>query len=89
MSPAILKLLPEPLPAPYQRPLTLCVELNDSLVHLVWDVYHVLLISIEIRRMESSIKTWSEAIPRQLKSLLRSCYLYYPSSLCKTIKFIE
>jgi len=30
-------LLPELLPGAYQRPFTLCVGLNDSLVHLVWD----------------------------------------------------
>ncbi|KAJ3417337.1 mitochondrial inner membrane protein required for protein import [Chytridiales sp. JEL 0842] len=38
--PASEKLLPDPLPQPYQRPYTLCVELNDALVHLVWDVNH-------------------------------------------------
>jgi import inner membrane translocase subunit TIM50 len=31
------KLLPDPLPDPYQRPFTLVVELNDSLVHLDWN----------------------------------------------------
>ncbi|KAI9096974.1 HAD-like domain-containing protein [Phlyctochytrium arcticum] len=35
--PVLEKLLPDPLPVPYQRPLTLCVELTDSLVHLEWD----------------------------------------------------
>ncbi|KAI9013098.1 HAD-like domain-containing protein [Gaertneriomyces semiglobifer] len=36
-SPTLEKLLPDPLPAPYQRALTLCVELNDALSHLEWD----------------------------------------------------
>ncbi|TPX71162.1 hypothetical protein SpCBS45565_g01282 [Spizellomyces sp. 'palustris'] len=36
-SPALEKLLPDPLPVPYQRPLTLCIELNEALVHLEWD----------------------------------------------------
>jgi import inner membrane translocase subunit TIM50 len=31
------KLLPDPLPDPYQRPFTLVIELNDSLCHLDWD----------------------------------------------------
>ena len=31
------KLLPDLLPDPYQRPYTLVLELNDALVHLVWD----------------------------------------------------
>jgi import inner membrane translocase subunit TIM50 len=31
------KLLPDALPDPYQRPFTLVIELNDSLVHLDWD----------------------------------------------------
>ncbi|KAJ1564059.1 mitochondrial inner membrane protein required for protein import, partial [Cladochytrium tenue] len=35
-----VKLLPDPLPEPYQRPYTLCLELNDNLVHLVWDAEH-------------------------------------------------
>ncbi|KAJ1555983.1 mitochondrial inner membrane protein required for protein import [Cladochytrium tenue] len=35
-----IKLLPDPLPEPYQRPYTLCLELNDNLVHLVWDAEH-------------------------------------------------
>ena len=38
MNPPTEKLLPDALPVPYQRPFTLCVELNDALVHLVWDV---------------------------------------------------
>ncbi|KAJ3386707.1 mitochondrial inner membrane protein required for protein import [Entophlyctis sp. JEL0112] len=38
VEPPSVKLLPDPLPEPYQRPYTLCLELNDSLVHLVWDV---------------------------------------------------
>jgi import inner membrane translocase subunit TIM50 len=29
--------LPDPLPAPYNRPFTLVVEMNDALSHLVWD----------------------------------------------------
>ncbi|KAJ3027618.1 UNVERIFIED_CONTAM: mitochondrial inner membrane protein required for protein import [Siphonaria sp. JEL0065] len=37
VEPPSVKLLPDPLPEPYQRPYTLCLELNDSLVHLVWD----------------------------------------------------
>ncbi|KAI8622106.1 HAD-like domain-containing protein [Chytriomyces sp. MP71] len=37
VEPPSVKLLPDPLPDPYQRPYTLCLELNDSLVHLVWD----------------------------------------------------
>ncbi|KAJ3024119.1 mitochondrial inner membrane protein required for protein import [Thoreauomyces humboldtii] len=35
--PVLEKLLPDPLPAPYQRQLTLCIELTDALVHLEWD----------------------------------------------------
>ncbi|KAL3896332.1 MAG: hypothetical protein SGCHY_004138, partial [Lobulomycetales sp.] len=31
------KLLPDPLPEPYQRPFTLVIELNEALAHLVWD----------------------------------------------------
>ena len=31
------KLLPDVLPDPYQRPFTLVLELNDALVHLIWD----------------------------------------------------
>ncbi|KAJ3228025.1 mitochondrial inner membrane protein required for protein import [Clydaea vesicula] len=31
------KLLPDPLPEPFHRAHTLVIELNDSLVHLVWD----------------------------------------------------
>lgn len=37
MEPTSVKLLPEVLPDPYQRPFTLCLELNDNLVHLVWE----------------------------------------------------
>ncbi|KAJ3061612.1 mitochondrial inner membrane protein required for protein import [Podochytrium sp. JEL0797] len=37
VEPPSVKLLPDTLPEPYQRPYTLCLELNDSLVHLVWD----------------------------------------------------
>ncbi|KAI9350623.1 HAD-like domain-containing protein [Zopfochytrium polystomum] len=37
VEPPSVKLLPDPLPEPYQRPYTLCLELNDNLVHLVWD----------------------------------------------------
>ncbi|KAJ3133168.1 mitochondrial inner membrane protein required for protein import [Physocladia obscura] len=37
VEPPSVKLLPDVLPDPYQRPYTLCLELNDSLVHLVWD----------------------------------------------------
>eukprot|EP00842_Homolaphlyctis_polyrhiza_P005801 jgi/Hompol1/6221/HPOL_004890-RA len=37
MEPGNKKLLPDPLPAPHQMPYTLCIELNDSLVHLIWD----------------------------------------------------
>ncbi|RKO83091.1 hypothetical protein BDK51DRAFT_42617 [Blyttiomyces helicus] len=38
MSPTTDKLLPDPLPPPYLRPLTLCIELTDGLVHLEWEV---------------------------------------------------
>ncbi|KAJ3163712.1 mitochondrial inner membrane protein required for protein import [Geranomyces michiganensis] len=31
------KLLPDAFPPPYSRPLTLCIELTDALVHLEWD----------------------------------------------------
>ncbi|KAJ3086875.1 mitochondrial inner membrane protein required for protein import [Quaeritorhiza haematococci] len=31
------KILPDMLPEPYSRPLTLVIELNDTLSHLVWD----------------------------------------------------
>ncbi|KAJ3155464.1 mitochondrial inner membrane protein required for protein import [Geranomyces variabilis] len=31
------KLLPDALAPPYSRPLTLCIELTDALVHLEWD----------------------------------------------------
>jgi import inner membrane translocase subunit TIM50 len=33
-------LLPDPLPAPYQRPLTLVLELEDTLVHTEWTPQH-------------------------------------------------
>lgn len=32
------KLLPDPLPEPYQRPFTLVINLDDTLVHSTWDV---------------------------------------------------
>lgn len=35
--PQTTKLLPDPLPAPYAHPLTLCIELQDSLLHMDWD----------------------------------------------------
>jgi hypothetical protein len=31
-------LLPPPLPAPYQRPYTLIIELDETLVHSTWNV---------------------------------------------------
>ena len=31
-------LLPDPLPEPYQRPYTLVINLDDTLVHSTWDV---------------------------------------------------
>ncbi|BFZ64729.1 mitochondrial inner membrane protein required for protein import [Saitoella coloradoensis] len=34
--PAFEKLLPEPLPAPYQRPYTLLLDLDDLLIHSEW-----------------------------------------------------
>ncbi|KAJ3296416.1 mitochondrial inner membrane protein required for protein import, partial [Blyttiomyces sp. JEL0837] len=37
VEPPSVKLLPDILPEPYQRPFTLCVELNDTLCRLVWD----------------------------------------------------
>ncbi|KAI8802298.1 HAD-like domain-containing protein [Cladochytrium replicatum] len=36
-APTDTKILPDPLPGGYQRPLTLFVELNDTLGHLAWD----------------------------------------------------
>jgi len=36
--PAFEKLLPDPLPAPHQRPYTLLIDLEDMLVHSAWDV---------------------------------------------------
>ncbi|KAJ3030574.1 mitochondrial inner membrane protein required for protein import [Rhizophlyctis rosea] len=36
-TPTTDKLLPDPLPAQYQRPITLCIELTDSLIHMEWD----------------------------------------------------
>ena len=36
--PAFDKLLPDPLPAPHQRPYTLLIDLEDMLVHSAWDV---------------------------------------------------
>lgn len=38
--PAFTKLLPDPLPAPHQRPYTLLVDLEDLLVHSTWDRQH-------------------------------------------------
>lgn len=37
MNPPSKKLLPDPLPAGYQRPYTLLIELSDTLCHMVWD----------------------------------------------------
>ncbi|ORY98768.1 HAD-like domain-containing protein [Syncephalastrum racemosum] len=34
------KLLPDPLPEPYQRPFTLVINLDDTLVHSTWDPKH-------------------------------------------------
>lgn len=75
-SPALEKLLPDPLPVPYQRPLTLCVELTDALVHLEWDVSNIcrfhparsklgikLLDILEICRLARSYTSRSEAVP--------------------------
>lgn len=31
-------LLPDPLPEPYNRPYTLVINLDDTLVHSTWDV---------------------------------------------------
>ncbi len=36
--PAFEKLLPDPLPAPHQRPYTLLIDLDGFLVHSSWDV---------------------------------------------------
>jgi hypothetical protein len=36
--PAFDKLLPDPLPAPHQRPYTLLIDLEGFLVHSSWDV---------------------------------------------------
>ncbi|KAJ3055015.1 mitochondrial inner membrane protein required for protein import [Rhizophlyctis rosea] len=36
-TPTTSKLLPDPLPAQYQRPITLCIELTDALIHMDWD----------------------------------------------------
>jgi import inner membrane translocase subunit TIM50 len=35
-----LKLLPDPLPEPYNRPYTLVINLNDTLVHMDWTREH-------------------------------------------------
>ncbi|KAG0222680.1 mitochondrial inner membrane protein required for protein import [Actinomortierella wolfii] len=34
------KLLPDPLPAPYQQPYTLVINLDDTLIHSSWDKEH-------------------------------------------------
>ncbi|KAJ1929472.1 mitochondrial inner membrane protein required for protein import [Tieghemiomyces parasiticus] len=38
--PAWDNLLPDPLPEPYQRPYTLLINLDETLVHTSWDVDH-------------------------------------------------
>jgi hypothetical protein len=38
VDPPSKKLLPDPLPAGYQRPYTLLIELTDTLCHMVWEV---------------------------------------------------
>ncbi|KAL1914902.1 uncharacterized protein VTP21DRAFT_7818 [Calcarisporiella thermophila] len=39
-NPAWDKLLPDPLPEPYQRPLTLVINLDETLVYSTWDKQH-------------------------------------------------
>ncbi|KAK9763365.1 mitochondrial inner membrane protein required for protein import [Basidiobolus ranarum] len=38
--PAWEQLLPDPLPAPYQRPYTLVINLDETLIHSTWDMEH-------------------------------------------------
>ncbi|KAI9220120.1 HAD-like domain-containing protein [Blastocladiella britannica] len=39
-APVYDKLLPDPLPAIYQRPYTLVINLNDTMIHTSWDAQH-------------------------------------------------